>query len=104
MARTMTRYRKRGGALRLAGGRRRRVHGAGLGDWLKKANKFFKKTRALSRGAKFIGSLGFQPEIMKKISRHAAMEGYGKRRVVRRRRGAGLGGRGMSKKSRAIGY
>jgi hypothetical protein len=101
---------KRGGSLRLAGaGRhRRRMAGGSLKQWLSKANRLLKRTRALSRGAAFLGEAGFHPSVMKTISRAAKVSGYGRKRVVRRRGGAL--GRGKKKtpmtpyRTRAIGY
>ena len=106
---------------------RRGLRGGSLRNWLKSAQKWLKKTKAISKGANLLSDFGIAPEIMKGVSKHAGMEGYGRsaaygaarrgrKRVVRRRRtGGALGGRrggalrlaGMGngrRGTRAIGY
>ena len=60
----------------------RRLRGYGFLNFIKKANKFLKKTHAISRVGKFLGSQGLP--YAGKIGSAASSVGYG------RRRGAGL--------------
>jgi hypothetical protein len=85
---------------------RRRQRGKGFWSGLKrfgsKANRFLKRTKAISRAAKFADQLGLHP-YAGKVGQVASQLGYGrrKRRVVRRRRrttkgkGIGLPGGGV---------
>ena len=78
MPRRMSRTRK-GGALRLAGGRRRRRSqgGRGLIDFVKKAFGFAKKHKILSKGLKLFGR--------DKLAGLAGSVGMGRKRRCARR-------------------
>ena len=92
----MARRTKCGGALRLAGGRRRRggalrlaggARGKRIVSFLKKAHNFIKKHKILSRGAKAYSMTGlpFGGHVGKAGS-VAGKLGYGRRRRTCRRR------------------
>ena len=72
------RSRKRGGALRLAGGRRHRYRGRGFFDFIKKAGKWLKKNRIISQVGSVLGEAGVP--YASRISKGAAAVGYGRRR------------------------
>ena len=65
-----------------------------LRKFAKKANKWLKKTKAVSKGANFAADIGIMPGVTKNIGKAARMAGYGRKRTVRRRRrrGGNLGG------------
>lgn len=74
--------------------RRGRQHGGNFWKKLKqfaiKANRWLRKTKAISKSAKLANDFGVP--YADKIGKVAKMTGYGRRKVRRRRRGGNLGG------------
>lgn len=76
---------------------RRRRHGRGFMDFLKKANTFVKDNQLISKGLALAESTGLADKLREsqlgslalKGASMASQNGYGRRRRVRRRRGAG---------------
>lgn len=64
--------------------RRRRMHGKGFMDFLKKANKFLRKTKLISKAGSVLGELGIP--YAAPVAKYAGLAGYGRKKTVRRRR------------------
>ena len=81
--------------------RPRRIHGGSLKSLLSKANKWLRKSKAISKGTRFLAD-NDGPSWLKHVSRGARAVGYGRRVRRRRRTGGSLGGSlrlaGMGKK------
>ena len=58
--------------------RSRAKRGGFLGKWLKKAHKWVKKHKIISKGARFLGNAGVAPGVMKGVSFGAKHLGYGR--------------------------
>jgi len=81
------------------GGRRRRMHGRGIMDFLGKANQFLRKNQVVSRVANTLANAGIAPEITGKVGSVASSLGYGRRRHHRMRHLGGalrLAGMGLA--------
>ena len=78
----------------LGGRRRRRMHGRGIMDFLKKAHGFIKDNKLVSRVGSLLGSVGVP--YAGAIAKGAELAGYGRRRHRRRGGSLRLAGMGLS--------
>lgn len=84
--------------LHLVGGRRRRMRGRGVMDFLKKAHNFVKANQLISKGATALAPIVASrlgptaSGILSKVGSVAGSLGYGRRRRMHRGRGVHLAG------------
>lgn len=69
--------------------RPRRIHGGSFKSFMSGANKWLRKTKLLSKGSRLLHDAGVP--YAGDLGKVAGMAGYGKKRIVRRRRRKGAG-------------
>jgi hypothetical protein len=86
------------------GRRRRSTRGGFIGKWVKKAfkkaHRFIKKNKIISKGARFLGNAGVAPGVMKGVSFGAKHLGYGRCGHGVSRAGSGLRRAGAGRRRR----
>jgi hypothetical protein len=83
----------------LGGRRRRRMHGRGIGDFLKKANSYLRDSKIISKVANTLSDAGIAPGITGNVAKVASVLGYGRHRRHRMHHRGGalkLAGMGLS--------
>lgn len=79
------------------GGRKRRMHGRGFGNFLSKANNFLRDNKIISRVANTLAESGVAPGLSSTIGKIAGTLGYGRRHHRMHKGGAlKLAGMGLS--------
>lgn len=79
----------------LGGRRRRRMHGKGIGDFLRKANSYLRDSKIISKVASTLSDAGIAPGITGSVAKVAGVLGYGRRGRHRMHRGGALKLAGM---------